>query len=313
MYSFKLSSTTRNAFRSIAAFALLSSPWLVATAAPVLSGAPATTVVAGHYYAFQPAASDSAGKKLTFSITNRPSWAQFNTADGRLAGTPYPQSNVGTFANILITASDGTSHTNLPRFSVTVLPLPQIPPRLSGTPATAVIAGHPYSFQPSVTDPNGLRVQFGIRNQPTWASFDAATGRLSGTPPTASAGMYANILIIAYDGYMKAELPAFSIDVQTGATATPPPVVSTQTGSATLSWAPPTDNTNGTVLANLAGYHIYYGTTPELGQSVTVANPGLTRYVLSGLTADTWYFSMTAYNSAGLESAATAVKSLVIQ
>ena len=315
MYGLNLSTTTRTrhtTLRSLAAFALLSSPWIVATAAPVLSGAPVTSVVAAHYYAFQPGASDSAGKKLSFEITNKPSWAQFDTTTGRLYGTPLPQSNVGTFANILITASDGTSHASLPRFSVTVLPLPQNAPRLGGTPATTVMAGQAYAFQPTATDPNGLRMQFSIQNRPTWATFNRLNGSLSGTPPTNSAGTYSDIIITAYDGYMKSELPAFSIVVQADASA-PPPVVSTENGSATLSWTPPTENNDGTVLANLAGYRIYYGTTPELGQSVTVSNPGLASYVLSGLDANTWYFSMTAYNSAGQESARTAVESLVVQ
>ena len=56
-----------------------------------------------------------------------------------------------------------------------------------------------------------------------------------------------------------------------------------------------------------------YGTTDQVAQSVTVANPGLARYVLSGLAANTWYFAMTAYNSAGVESARTTVESIVVQ
>jgi hypothetical protein len=43
-----------------------------------------------------------------------------------------------------------------------------------------------------------------------------------------------------------------------------------------------------------------------------VANPGLTRYVVSGLTAATWYFQMTAYDTAGVESPRTTMESLTI-
>ena len=128
-------------------------------------------------------------------------------------------------------------------------------------------------------------------------------------------------MITAYDGYSKAVLPAFNILVQAagsnpvgsapGGSGSGAP--STTNGSATLSWIPPTRNSNGSVLTGLAGYHIYYGTTPELGQSVTVANAGLTRYVLTGLTQTTWYFAMTAYDSAGRESDRTAVASLAAQ
>lgn len=302
----------RPALRTLAVFALLSSPWLVASAAPVLYGLPATSIVAAHYYAFQPGATDSVGKKVTFSIANKPSWAVFDATTGRLAGTPLP-SNVGTFSNIVISGSDGTASAHLAPFAVTVLPLPNNPPRISGSPATTVVAGHAYAFQPGAMDPNGLRMKFGISGKPAWAVFDTNTGRLSGTPAAANAGTYANIVIAAYDGYMKGVLPPFSIVVQASTpTLVPSPV--TTAGSATVSWIPPTVNTDGSVLGNLAGYYIYYGTSPDnLNRSVTVTNAGLTRYVLSGLATQTWYFTMTAYNAIGVESGRTAVEPLAVQ
>ena len=94
-------------------------------------------------------------------------------------------------------------------------------------------------------------------------------------------------MITAYDGYAKAVLPAFSIFVSPGTTPrlpNEPPEQGGAPGSATLSWVPPTRNTDGSALTRLAGYRIYYGATPQLGHSVTIANAGLTRYVVSGLT-----------------------------
>jgi hypothetical protein len=287
--------------------------FIVAAAAVVLSGAPATSVTAAHYYAFQPGVTGSGGKALAFSITNKPSWAQFDTRTGRLAGTPLPQTNVGTYSNILISASDGTARTYLAPFSITVAALPGTPPRISGSPAAAVIAGHAYSFRPTASDPDGLRLVFAITGKPVWASVNAATGALTGTPAAANTGTYSNISITAYDGYRKAVLPAFSIVVQGTSTATSP-APSQATGSATLSWQPPTQNTNGSLLINLAGYHIHYGTAPDnLARTVTVDNPGVTRYVMSGLSAATWYFQMTAYDRNGMESPPTSVESLVMR
>ena len=304
----------RTTVRALTAFALLSSSCIVANAAPVLSGFPATSVVAAHYYAFQPSAVDP-GKKVTFSIANKPAWAQFDATSGRLAGTPLP-ANAGTYGNIVISASDGSATSRLAPFAIVVSPLPNTPPKIAGSPATAIAVGKVYSFQPSATDPNGLSMGFGINNKPAWATFDSKTGRLSGTPAAANVGTYANILITAYDGYMKGVLPAFSIVVQAASTtaSTPPVTTPPSTGSATLSWIPPTQNSDGTVLANLAGYHIYYGTTPDnLSKTLTVANAGLTRYVISGLAAQTWYFSMTAYNAVGMEGPRTGVGSILVQ
>jgi hypothetical protein len=308
--------------RALVGAALLSSPCIVVLAAPALSGSPASSVTAAHYYAFQPGAS-SGGKKLTFAIANKPSWAQFDAGTGRLYGTPLPQTNVGTYSNISISASDGTARAALAPFSIRVLALPNTPPRIGGTPAAAVAAGHAYSFQPTASDPNGLRLAFVIANKPAWASFNATTGALSGTPTAPNAGTYANITITVYDGYYKAVLPGFAITVQNSTAATPPvkpppttpPAAGSPTpGSATLSWQPPTQTTSGGVLTNLAGYHIYYGTAANnLAQSVNVANPGLTRYVISGLTAATWYFKMTAYDRNGMESPPTGTETLVLR
>lgn len=277
--------------------------FIVAAAATVLSGTPASSVTAAHYYAFQPGVAGTA-RVLTFSITNKPAWAQFDTGTGRLSGTPLPQTNVGTYSNILISASDGTARAYLAPFSITVAPLPSTPPRISGSPASAARAGQAYSFRPAASDPNGLRLVFAIANKPSWASFNAATGALTGTPTAANTGTYSNISIVAYDGYNKASLPAFSIVVQG-----PQPA-----GSATLSWQPPTQNTNGSPLGNLAGYRIYYGTAPNnLARTVNVTNPGVTRYVMSGLSAATWYFQLTAYDNNGMESPPTSIESVVMQ
>jgi hypothetical protein len=287
-------------------------PFIVAAAAVVLSGTPATSVTAAHYYAFQPGVMRG-GQALTFSITNKPSWAQFNTGTGRLSGTPLPQTNVGTYSNILISASDGAARAYLAPFSITVAALPRTPPRISGSPATAVAAGHAYSFQPTASDPNGLRLVFAIANKPAWASFNPATGALTGVPTVANTGTYSNISIVTYDGYQKAVLPAVSIVVQSGSKPTSPSAPQS-TGSATLAWQPPTQNTNGSMLTNLAGYRIYYGRAPDnLAQTVNVPNPGVTRYVMSGLSAATWYFQMTAYDKNGMESPPTPVASLVMQ
>jgi hypothetical protein len=86
---------------------------------------------------------------------------------------------------------------------------------------------------------------------------------------------------------------------------TPPPGGSTtpSTGSASLAWLPPTQNTDGSALVNLGGYHIYYGTdVNNLSQVIDIVTPGLTRYVVDNLALGTWYFTIRAYNLVGLES-----------
>lgn len=64
--------------------------------------------------------------------------------------------------------------------------------------------------------------------------------------------------------------------------------------SATLSWTPPTLTHDGTPL-KLTGYRIYWGPFDDYyPHSVTIDNPGLTRYVVENLAPTTWYFTVTA-------------------
>lgn len=73
--------------------------------------------------------------------------------------------------------------------------------------------------------------------------------------------------------------------------------------AATLTWLPPTQNTDGSPLDDLAGYKVYWGETSfKLDHSVTLNNPGLTSYVVENLTQGTWYFAATALNRDGDES-----------
>lgn len=84
-------------------------------------------------------------------------------------------------------------------------------------------------------------------------------------------------------------------------------------GTATLDWTPPTENTDGSTLTNLAGYTVYYGKSPNsLTASVKVSNPGLSAYTLSNLPSGTWYFSVTSYSATGVESSRSAVISTKI-
>lgn len=75
-------------------------------------------------------------------------------------------------------------------------------------------------------------------------------------------------------------------------------------GAVTLSWVPPTTNSDGSALDDLAGYRIYYGTDAgDLGTIVPVTNPGLTEYVIDNLAAGTYYFVVRAVDYAGNQSA----------
>ncbi|SEA06862.1 Putative Ig domain-containing protein [Desulfuromusa kysingii] len=87
---------------------------------PVVSGNPNGSAMATARYSFTPVASDPDGDPLIFSITNKPSWADFSTATGELSGTPTA-AQVGTSSDILISVSDSISTMSLSPFSIEVL------------------------------------------------------------------------------------------------------------------------------------------------------------------------------------------------
>ncbi len=79
------------------------------------------------------------------------------------------------------------------------------------------------------------------------------------------------------------------------------------TGVATLSWTPPTQNTDGSPLTDLTGYKIYYGTTSGTYTKTIPVGVNLTTYIVENLSnATTYYFVITAVNSA-VSSKTTAI------
>jgi hypothetical protein len=92
----------------------------VAGMSPSVSGTPATAVAVDDRYSFRPTVANLAGMPLSFSIQNKPSWASFGRATGKLSGTPSA-TDAGTYAGIVIAASDGTTRIALPVFSIRVM------------------------------------------------------------------------------------------------------------------------------------------------------------------------------------------------
>lgn len=140
--------------------------------APVITGSPPTAVTLGSGYRFTPTATDANGDTLSFSISNKPSWATFNTLTGALTGTP---ARAGTSANIVITVTDSSgASASLPPFSIDVsasgvatgsASLSWVAPTLNtdGTPLTD-LAGYVIYFG---TDPNDLSYSIAVDSSQT--------------------------------------------------------------------------------------------------------------------------------------------------
>ncbi len=283
---------------SLAAFAL--QVQAAANRAPGIAGTPLTSVVAGTAYLFAPFASDPDNDALGFTIANKPGWASFDTSTGRLAGTP---TTAAVHSGIVISVSDGKASASLAAFTLTVTGATNRAPTISGTPLKSVNAGVAYLFNPTAADADGDALTFSIANKPSWATFNTSTGQLSGTPAAANVGTFSGIVISVSDGKTSTALAAFALSV-----------TQVSTGSATLSWTAPTQNTDGSQLTNLGSYRIYYGTSASaLTQTVDISNASISTYVVSNLSPATWYFAVKARTVAGVESELSNVASKIIQ
>lgn len=91
----------------------------------------------------------------------------------------------------------------------------------------------------------------------------------------------------------------------------------TKDGRIILSWQPPTQNTNGTPLTDLAGFKVYRATTQAgltASQATVLNNPSTTTYTINDAPLGMTWLAVTAYNAKGVESSmSTAVSKDVKQ
>ncbi len=166
--------------------------------------------------------------------------------------------------------------------TVSVTVTPPLPPTLS------------FSASPTTVNQNGSTTL-------TWASTDAtdctASGDWSGNKAVSGSQLVSG-LIINSQFNLVCNGPSGSVNGTVNVT-----VVLSSTGTALISWQPPTENVDNTPLTDLAGYRIYYGVSSgSYSAPIVIDNPGLSSYLIESLASATWYFSMTAVNSNGIES-----------
>ena len=203
----------------------------------------------------------------------------------------------GNYNSIVISVTDGTESVSLPAFSIQVTPAPVVntPPSISGTPAASVVANSSYSFQPTAADADRDTLTFSISGRPAWASFNTATGQLSGTPT--QSGSHSNIVISVTDEAATVSLPAFAIQVNAS------------TGSFSVSWTAPTTRSDGSPISpsEIDGYRVYYGPTAgNYPDSVLISDGSVTSAVINDVPGGDYQVVMTTIDADGRESAQSA-------
>lgn len=255
-----------------------------------LTNKPPAEALEGETYFYTPEFSPSIEKKVVFTISNPPQWILFDPATGTISGIPS-QADIGTDSNIVIKSTIGDTTLTTEPFSITVEEIDR-PPQISETPEnTTLYASRSYTFIPTVYDPEGGALDFSISNAPDWVSFDESTGTISTEPTIDDIDSEYEVTLSVSDGKNIVYLEPFTLSVKLGIE------------TAYISWTPPTENSDGTVLEDLAGYRIYYGT--EIGkynEPITLDSAEVTTYTIKNLPLPEYFFTMTAFDIYGNES-----------
>ena len=161
--------------------------------APTISSTALTSANQDAAYSYTLVATDSdVGDSVTLSAVTLPSWLSFNTATGVLSGTPT-NTNVGSHA-VVLRATDVDGLTAEQSFSIVVANVNDAP-TISSTALTSATQDAAYSYTLVATDSDvGDSVTLSAVTLPSWLSFNAATGVLSGTPTNANVGSHAVVL-----------------------------------------------------------------------------------------------------------------------
>lgn len=164
---------------------------------------------------------------------------------------------------------------------------------IAGAPDLRAMAFGFYEFVPQASHAENQSLTFRIEGKPAWARFDARSGTLAGIPSETDVGQYAGITVFASDGVLEVALPAFAIEVYV------PPLV-----SATLAWLPPTHRLDGTVLDDLAGYTVRYGTNPyRFPHTVEVPEATAAGVMIENIPAErVYFFEVQALDAYGKKS-----------
>ncbi|MCT6701055.1 fibronectin type III domain-containing protein [Rheinheimera sp. 4Y26] len=155
-------------------------------------------------------ATDADNDPLSWSISSAAENGSASVSAGVVSYTP--QANYNGNDSFVVEVSDGEASDSI-TVNVVIAAVNDAP-SISGIPGTSLDQDTSYSFVPTATDIDTNDVlTFSISNKPTWASFDPATGALTGTPAGTDTGKTLGIVISVSDGTASDALPAFDLKV----------------------------------------------------------------------------------------------------
>jgi len=163
---------------------------LLANSAPEISGFPASEIMEDQAYSFVPTVSYSGNvDSIVFSISNQPSWTDFDDNTGALIGIPE-NDDVGEYSDIVIQASNNAYDDKLQAFSIVVNNVNDAPILSSNIPAQSLVVDAAFNFDTSSyftdVDQNDTLI-FSVESLPSGLEI-STQGVITGS--TATSGSY---------------------------------------------------------------------------------------------------------------------------
>ncbi len=152
---------------------------------PIITSSPVTLVDEDSDYSYTLKARDYETAALTKTVVAKPDWLEFDASTGVLSGTPN-NDDAGDHT-VTLRVSDGLTNVEQ-TFTINVANVNDAPV-INSTPALAVNEDELYTYTLEASDIDASdNVTLSAVLKPSWLSFNATTGVLSGTPTNAVLG-----------------------------------------------------------------------------------------------------------------------------
>jgi hypothetical protein len=155
------------------------------------------------------------------------------------------------------------------------------PPVISPTPTLTAYVGQPFSYTPTIKDPEGDKLEVRLFNVPSRSKIDRPTGRLTGAPPAVTSHKW--LAYKGYDGAGSSTGPQFTNNVVKPTMNTAPVIPGTPATTVavnrTYSFQPSASDANGDKLTfsvtNKPARTTFSTSTGQLSDTPTASHVGI--------------------------------------
>jgi ureidoglycolate hydrolase len=184
-------------------------------AAPVISTTAPDTATEDTPYSYDANETDDEGDTVTWSLSNQPSGMTVDPSSGVVSWTPLE--GVTTSGAVTLTADDGNGGTDSETFTIAVTQVNDNP-EITTTSPTSATEGEAFSYDAEATDVDSVTLTWSLISPPTGMAVDPATGEVTWTPDTGTAGDYTFTLRVS-DGAGGTDDEAITLSVAAGTTS----------------------------------------------------------------------------------------------